>query len=288
MDLSNPTTVRMLMEKYGFHFSKAYGQNFLIDSNIVHNIVAATGANYSVGVMEIGPGFGTLTAQLAKVAKYVVSVEIDSKLLPVLQETLQEFSNVKIVQSDILKVDIPKLLHSCFPPEVQRYHVCANLPYYITTPVLAMLIETEQFESITVMVQKEVAARICASANTADYGAFSVFAQFYTDPTIDFHISASCFMPRPKVDSSVITMRRKTCLPLDGESRDLFFRIVKGAFVQRRKTLQNALHAVFGQLSKETIADCIMECGFDIRIRGEVLSVNDFACLTQSIKRRLT
>ena len=284
MELCNPTVVRDLLERHGFSFSKSLGQNFLIDANIVRNIALASGADKNIGVVEVGPGFGVLTAELAKLAGHVVTVEIDKSILPVLKETLADFDNITVFNSDILKVDLDALLAEQFPQPYEKYHVCANLPYYITTPVLAMLIESGKFDSITIMIQKEVAYRLAAKAGTADYGAFSVFTQFYTDAEINFTVSSSCFMPRPKVDSAVVTMRMKKEFPLEESLHKLYFRVVKGAFAQRRKTLLNSIGSVFGgQLNKEQLSACIADCGFDLRVRGETLTIEDFARLTKRI-----
>ncbi len=286
MELCNPTVVRDLLTRHGFNFSKALGQNFLIDANIVRNIALSSSADRDTGVVEVGPGFGVLTQELANVAGHVVTVELDRKLLPVLDETLAEFDNITVFNSDIMKVNFDELFTSQFPRQFDKYRVCANLPYYITTPVLAMLIESGKFESITVMIQKEVAYRLCAKAGTADYGAFSVFTQFYTEPTINFTVSASCFMPRPKVDSAVVTLNLKKELPLDESMRKIYFRVVKGAFAQRRKTLLNSLGSTIN-LPKEVLSECITAAGFDPRIRGEVLSVEDFMTLTKEIASKL-
>jgi len=262
---------------------KALGQNFLIDKNIPDKIVKLSGINKSCVVLEIGPGLGALTVPLSDAAKHVIAVELDKNLVNELEEILSAYQNVTIVQGDILKLDISKLikehLHAnCLHADV--LHVCANLPYNITTPVITQLIETADFDFITVMIQKEVAQRICAKPGTVEYGAFSVFANYHTIPQILFDVPPECFNPRPKVTSSVVKMTIKKEKLLEPEDEKLFFRVVRAAFGQRRKTLVNALHAVFESThSKEDITKAITNCGFDTRIRGERLNIDDFISL---------
>jgi len=278
---------------------KSLGQNFLTDKNIPDKIALLSGIDKTCGVLEIGPGLGALTVPLAKAALHVTAVELDKHLVIELKEILSGFQNVTLIQGDVLKLDIRKLIKETVPAhylhteneQLQKLHVCANLPYNITTPVLTHLIETGGFEhesylfnSITVMIQKEVAKRICAKPGTAEYGAFTVFANYHTTPEILFDVPPECFNPRPKVTSSVVkmTLRKERLLQKDDEK--LFFRVVRAAFGQRRKTLVNALYAVFESThSKEKITKAISSCGFDEKIRGERLSIEEFIRLSNDM-----
>jgi len=281
-DNQNKTgSMKNLLDSHGFNFSKSMGQNFLIDPNIPKKIVRNSGIDRGSGVLEIGPGVGALTALLSEEAGKVTAVELDTKLLPILSQTLSEHTNVEIVHGDILKLNIPKLINEKMPG--LKHCVCANLPYNITTPILTVLIESGVFESITVMVQREVALRMCAKAGTSDYGAFSVFINYHAQPEILFDVPPDCFMPKPKVYSSVIKLTPYTERLLQPDDEARFFSVVKAAFGQRRKTLANALHAVFGQkMSKEEITAIITDCGFDYRIRGETLNIEDFIKISKS------
>ena len=285
MELCNIEQIRSLLARHGFRFSKSMGQNFLIAPWVPMEIADAASLNEGVGVLEVGPGIGCLTAQLAKNAGKVVSVELDTSLKPVLAETLEGTENVEIVFGDVLKLDIPAFVKEHF--EGLRPVVCANLPYNITSPVLSAFLESGCFESITVMIQKEVARRICAGANTADYGAFTVFVNWYARTELLFDVSPDCFMPQPKVTSTVIRLTRRAVPPAQVVDEALFFRVVKAAFAQRRKTLVNALSAGFGELSKEQIAGVITGCGFDERIRGEVLDIAGFAAVANAVFKLL-
>jgi 16S rRNA (adenine1518-N6/adenine1519-N6)-dimethyltransferase len=265
------------------------GQNFLVDANIPDKIVRLSGVDESCVVLEVGPGLGALTLVLSRAAGYVVAVELDPRLLPVLRGTLSGLLNVEIVQGDILKLDIVKLFDGVDEkmPGLRR-HVCANLPYNITTPALTSFISAGVFESITVMVQREVALRICAMPGTPEYGAFSVFANYHTEPEILFDVPPECFFPRPAVVSSVVTM--STCLhpALEPDEQAFFFRVVRAAFGQRRKTLVNALFSSFGGvLHKEAIAQCVVACGFDAQVRGEMLGVSEFIRLSALVKLKV-
>lgn len=281
MDLCNINVIKLLLSKHGFRFSKSMGQNFLTASWVPERIAEEAGLDAGTGVMEVGPGIGCLTEQLAQRAGKVVSVELDNALKPVLAETLAEYDNVEIVFGDVLKQNIPQLAAEKLGG--LRPVVCANLPYNITTPVLTAFLEAGCFDGIYVMIQREVARRICAKAGTADYGAFTVFAQWYAETEILFDVSPGCFIPQPKVTSSVIALRPRKEPPVAVKSEALFFRVVRAAFAQRRKTLLNALSSGFGNLSKEQLADIITGCGFDSRIRGEVLDIPAFAKLADAI-----
>ena len=277
MKLHELNTIRPLLERHGFHFSKSMGQNFLIQEWVPKKILQVSGADSACGVLEIGPGIGVLTQELCSAAKKVVSVELDTSLLPVLDETLAEFDNVRIINSDILKLDIPALLDEEFAG--LRPMACANLPYNITTPVLKALLELDRFEQITVMIQKEVAQRICAKPGTAEYGAFTLFVNYYAQPSICFDVPPDCFHPRPKVTSSVITLHR-TAPPTGLKDPEMLFALTRAAFAQRRKTLVNGLTPLFsGRLDKQMIIQVLVECGFDERVRGETLGLPEFTTL---------
>ncbi len=282
MKLYDLTVIRPLLERHGFHFSKSMGQNFLIEEWVPKRIIEASGLSKDFGVLEIGPGIGVLTQELCRAAGKVVSVELDRKLLPVLAETLADYDNVEVVNSDIMKMALPQLLEEKLAGH--RLAVCANLPYNITTPVLRLLLELERFEQITVMVQKEVAQRICAKPGTPDYGAFTVFAEYYASPSICFDVPPNCFYPRPKVTSSVITLnKRERSIPQ--EEKDFLFSVTRAAFSQRRKTLNNALSSLFaGSLNKDELQEAIVRCGFDARVRGETLSLDDFMKLSKHLQ----
>ena len=282
MDLCNLNDIRALLGRHGFHFSKAMGQNFLIDASVPQAIAERSGADESCGVLEIGPGIGCLTEQLAKRAGKVVSVELDKRLLPVLAETMAPYENVSIISGDILKLDITALAKEHFAG--RKPVVCANLPYNITTPVLSALIDSGCFESLTVMIQKEVAQRICARPATPDYGAFSVYMQFYTEPRILFDVPPHCFTPQPKVTSAVLHCPVHTQPPVPVQDTAFFFRVVRAAFAMRRKTLLNGLSSAFGsRLSKAQLSAVLDECGLPPAVRGETLGIAEFARLSDRL-----
>jgi len=282
MDLCNINDIKFILSKYGFHFSKSMGQNFLIENWVPRRFVEDADVNKNCGVLEIGPGIGCLTQRLSENAGKVVSIELDKKLLPVLDETLSGCNNVEIINGDALKVDIPKLVEEKFSG--LRPVVCANLPYNITSPILTMLIETGCFEQITVMIQKEVAKRICSNPGKSDYGALTLFINYYMKPKMLFDVAPGCFIPQPKVTSTVITMHRRKAPPAKTDNAKLLFRIIRAAFSQRRKVMHNSLSAYLGnKLTKEEIADIIYKCGFKPTVRGEELSIEDFIKLANLI-----
>lgn len=282
MDLCNEREIDKLLTKHGFRFSKSMGQNFLIDSSVPERIASGSGIDNSFGVLEIGPGIGALSSALSRRAARVLAVELDKRLLPLLSETLADSPNVQVISGDIMKLDIKKTVEAELPQ--LRYAVCANLPYNITSPVLTALIEAKIFETITVMVQREVALRICAAPGTADYGAFSIFMQYHAEPRILFDVLPASFIPQPKVISSVVTMKLRTSPPEGVADEEMFFRVVRASFAQRRKTLVNSLESVFGgRLSKDALKQIVADSGFDIMTRGETLDIGGFA----SIARRL-
>ncbi len=241
IDVCDIGVMKPLLMEHGFHFSKAKGQNFLIARWVPEQIAERSGVDGSVGVLEIGPGIGPLTQQLALRAGKVCAVELDTRLKPILERTVGEFENLNILWGDVLKQDIPALVKAQFG--TLRPMACANLPYYITSPILSCLLEAECFEKVTVMVQKEVAQRIAAKPGTADYSAFTVFCQFYAEPELLFDVPAHCFMPQPKVTSAVISLKARRTLPWNVADKAMFFRVVKASFAMRRKTLHNGLAA---------------------------------------------
>lgn len=279
MDLCNIRDIKALLSRHGFHFSKSMGQNFLIESWVPHDIAEASGAGKGMGVLEIGPGIGPLTVQLAQRAERVVSVELDKALYPVLNETLHDYNNVEVVPGDIMKINIPQLIKeklSDLSPIA-----CANLPYNITTPVITALLECCCFQKITVMIQREVAMRICALPGSPDYGAFSVFCQYHAQCERLFDVAPECFLPAPKVTSSVIRLTPKD-KPEEVHNEDAFFRVVRSAFAQRRKTLLNSLSSVMGNShTKEQLRNAIIDCGLPEGIRGERLGIPEFAALAK-------
>ena len=284
MDVCDIQVMKPLLAEHGFHFSKAKGQNFLIARWVPEQIAEGAGVDDTVGVLEIGPGIGPLTQQLALRAKKVCAVELDKRLQPILDLTVGEFENLEIVWDDILKQDVAALVKEKFAG--LRPFACANLPYYITSPILSALLEAECFEAVTVMVQKEVALRIAAKPGTADYSAFTVFCQFYAEPEILFDVPAHCFLPQPKVTSAVVMLKTRKELPWEILDKATFFRTVKASFAMRRKKLQNGLAAGFPELGKEGAGRVIAECGLDENVRGETLGIDQFAMLANAIYRR--
>ena len=276
--------MKPLLAEHGFHFSKAKGQNFLIASWVPQRIAEDSGVTEDVGVLEIGPGIGPLTQQLALRAGKVCAVEVDTRLEPILKQTVGEFENLEILWGDVLKQDIPALVAEKFAG--LRPMACANLPYYITSPILTALLEAECFEAVTVMVQKEVARRIAAKPGTADYSAFTVFCQYYAAPEVLFDVPAGCFMPAPKVTSAVITLRTRKERPWEILNEDVFFRTVRASFAMRRKKLSNGLASGFPELGKIGAAEVLEACGLDANVRGETLDIPAFAAIANEIVRR--
>lgn len=276
--------MKPLLAQHGFHFSKAKGQNFLIAPWVPESIAVKAGINESCGVLEIGPGIGPLTQQLALRAKKVCAVELDKRLAPILETTLGEFNNVSILWEDVLKLNIPQLVKEAFPG--LRPMACANLPYYITSPILSALLEAECFDSVTVMVQKEVAQRIAAKPGTGDYSAFTVFCQYYAQPEILFDVPAHCFMPQPKVTSAVISLHVRKERPWQIDDPQIFFRTVRASFAMRRKKLTNGLVSGFPGLSKTDAEEILRACGLSENVRGETLDIPEFAAISNEIARR--
>lgn len=285
IDVCDIQVMKPLLAEHGFHFSKAKGQNFLIAPWVPQSIAEQSGVEEGVGVLEIGPGVGPLTQQLCLRAGKVCAVEVDERLKPILDITVGEFSNLEILWGDILKQDIPALVKETFPG--LRPMACANLPYYITSPILTALLEAECFEAVTVMVQKEVALRIAAKPGTADYGAFSVFCQYYAEPELLFDVPPHCFLPQPKVTSAVITLRTRQERPWQIDDENTFFRTVRASFAMRRKKLANGLASGFPELGKAGAAEVIAAAGFDENVRGETLGIPEFAKIANEIQKRL-
>ncbi|MBP3359383.1 MAG: 16S rRNA (adenine(1518)-N(6)/adenine(1519)-N(6))-dimethyltransferase RsmA [Clostridia bacterium] len=279
MELTNPSVIREIRKKFGFDFKKAYGQNFLTSASVLEDICrAASGAD---GILEIGPGFGTLTAALAGSFKKVAAIEVDNRLPEVLAYTLSEFDNVEIISGDCMKMDIRGVIQDCFGD--MTVSVAANLPYYITTPVITMLLEGRlPLSKIVVMVQKEVAERLTASPGGKDYGAISVLCNYFTESSVASVVPASCFVPQPKVDSAVVSMTLREIPAASPVDERLFFRVVKAAFAQRRKTLLNCLSSGFGA-DKRQMELLLRSAGIDPSRRGETLSTKEFALISDSI-----
>ena len=282
MRLTNINDIKELLGRHGFRFSKSMGQNFLTAAWVPEDIADSAELDENTGVLEVGPGIGCLTEQLSMRAGKVLAVELDNALRPVLKETLAGRDNVEIVFGDVLKQNLYELVHEKMPG--MRYAVCANLPYNVTTPLITAFLEAGCFDTVTVMIQREVARRICAKPGTADYGAFTVLVNWYAQPEMLFDVPPSCFIPQPKVTSSVIRLRLREKPPVEVQDKDIFFRVVRGAFGMRRKTLNNALSAAFGEISKENIGKLLIKCGFDPKIRGEMLSIGDYAKIADVIQ----
>ena len=280
MDLCDRREIQALLERHGFHFSKAMGQNFLIESWVPRDIADSCGADEGTGVLEIGPGIGPLTQQLARRAGKVVSVELDARLYPVLRKTMRGADNFTLIEGDAMKLDFAQVVQEHFSG--LRPILCANLPYNITTPVLTKCVESRCFDSLTVLIQKEVAQRICAEAGTAEYGAFTVLMQYYTAPQMLFTVPASCFLPAPKVTSAVIHCPVRKTPPVEVVSESALWRTVKAGFALRRKTLVNSLQTGY-QLPKERLAEIVTDCGLSPTVRGERLTLEDFARLTNAL-----
>lgn len=281
MNLCNPTELKSLLNRHGFNFSKTLGQNFLIDKNVLNKIVSASELNENSCVLEIGPGAGTLTRRLAETGARCTAVEIDKALLPILGETLAGFDNFNLINSDILKVDLKKLIKDEF--DNKPFHVIANLPYYITTPIIMQILESRlPVVSMTLMVQKEVADRMCATCGSKEYGALSVAVQYYTIPTVICRAEPHCFIPQPKVASSVVHLKVSATPTVTVSDEKKFFAIVKSSFGQRRKTLLNALSkSPYFSANKDSVRSALVQMGVDENIRGEKLSISQFAKLSE-------
>lgn len=281
MELSNIGTIKDILGRHGFTFSKSLGQNFLINPSVCPKMAEQSGAKKGVGVIEVGPGIGVLTCQLAERADRVVAIELDKRLLPVLDETLAEYDNIRIINDDILKIDLKKLIETELSG--MEVVVCANLPYYITSPVIMKLLEDRlPINALTVMVQKEAAQRICAEVGSRQSGAVTVAVNYYAKPQILFGVSAGSFMPAPKVDSAVIRLDilKEPCVQVEDE--ELFFKVVKAAFSQRRKTLPNSLSAGL-QISKLAVTNALNRANVPVNYRAEQLTMEQLAKISNAI-----
>ena len=284
MNLTDYRDITALLQRHGFHFSKSLGQNFLTAAWVPQQIAAESGIEKTDGALEIGPGVGCLTAELAKTAGRVTAIELDERLRDVLAETLADFDNVSVVFADALKADLPAVCAETLGD--RPWKVCANLPYNVTTPLITAFLEAGCFESVTVMIQKEVAERLCAAPGTGEYGAFSVLVQWYAVPKLLFDVPPHCFVPQPKVTSAVVRMDRRTAPPAQVDDEKFFFRTVRAAFAQRRKTLSNALRSGFSELDRADIASAMEEALLPPAVRGETLSIMQFAALSNALLRK--
>ena len=280
-NLTNISVVKDILSRHGFTFSKSLGQNFIVNPSVCPRIAEEGGAASGTGVIEIGTGVGVLTAELAKRADKVVAIEIDDRLIPVLSETLSDFDNVKIINEDVLKVDLDKVIEEEFSG--MDVYVCANLPYYITSPIIMSLLESRlNIRAITVMVQKEAATRLTAELGTRDVGAVTVAVRYYSEPKLLFNVSRGSFMPSPNVDSAVIRLDIKNEKKVDDEKH--FFKVVRAAFSQRRKTLSNSLSSGLS-MDKKVITEAIRSAGLPESIRPEQLSMEDFINIAESVRK---
>ena len=283
-DLTDYKAVTELLRRHGFHFSKSMGQNFLTAAWVPERIADEACLTKEDGVLEVGPGVGCLTTQLARRAGWVVALELDRRLESVLAETMAEHDNVRIVFRDAVKTDLRELCRQELGD--RPWKVCANLPYNVTSPLITAFLEADCFESVTVMVQKEVAERMCASPRTGEYGAFSLLVQWYTKPERLFDVPPHCFIPQPKVTSAVVRMTRREKKPAAVLDQAFFFRVIRAAFNQRRKTLPNALTAGIGGLDRPSAEAALAAAGISARARGEELSLEQFAALSNALFRR--
>lgn len=283
MDLCDRREIQALLERHGFHFSKAMGQNFLIEGWVPRDIADASGADERTGVLEIGPGIGPLTAQLVRRAAQVASVELDVRLYPVLRETMSGADNFTLIEGDAMKLDFPQVIQEHFAG--LRPILCANLPYNITTPVLTALTDIPAIESVTVLIQKEAAQRLTSAKGSAD-GAFPLRLQYEMETECLFDVPPEKFLPAPKVTSTVLRCVRRKEPPVAVRDEAFFFRVIKGAFLLRRKTLSNSLSAALPGWDKAAIADAIAACGLPASVRGEALTLTEFAALTDALAER--
>lgn len=289
MKLYAPSTIRQIKEKYGFRLTKSLGQNFLTDKNIIDSIIEGAGIGPEDLVIEIGPGIGVITYEASLTARRVIAVEIDKNLIPILQETLAERDNIQIINEDILKTDINRIIEDAkaIDPQIKGVKIIGNLPYYITTPIIMKLLEEGvNADGITIMMQKEVADRIKAAPGTKAYGALSIAVQYYCAVESVVNVPKEVFVPQPKVDSTVLTLKILKDRPVEDVDREIFFAVVKAGFGQRRKTLNNSLTGV-GGVSKEIAAQALSEAGIDPSRRAETLSLQEFAKLSNQVALRL-
>lgn len=283
-DIATPTRTFDILKRHGFTFKKSLGQNFLIDTNVLHNIVSSADIDAQTGVIEIGPGIGSLTEQCAKVAKKVVAFEIDQRLLPILDETLAPYDNITILNQDILQADVNEVIAQHFQ-DCNKIMVVANLPYYITTPILMKLLEEKvAVDGFVVMMQKEVADRLTAQPQTKAYGSLSIAVQYYTTCHTEFIVPKNVFTPAPNVDSAVVKLMRYATPPVTVANETAFFSLVRAAFAQRRKTLLNNLQAYFGKENKDKIEQALVQADIAGQRRGETLTIEEFARLANALQ----
>lgn len=281
MELTDFNVIKRILGRHGFSFSKALGQNFLIDPTVCPRMAEMGGAVEGTGAIEIGPGLGVLTVELAKRAEKVVTVELDTRLIPVLAETLSDYRNVEVINADVLKTDLHKLIEDNF--QGKKVNVCANLPYYITSPILMYLLESKlPVENITVMVQKEAADRLCAKVGSRDSGAITVAVNYYAETEVLFDVGRECFMPSPNVDSCVIKLKVRKEPPVKVENEEFFFKMVKAAFSQRRKTASNGISSGMG-IGKDKVAEALTMSGLSPTVRAEALSMEELAVLSDNL-----
>ena len=287
MQLYDINFIKFLLSKHGFHFSKALGQNFIIDGEVCPKMAQmALSSSDNFGVIEIGPGIGVLTRELSKYAKKVVAIELDERLLPILKETLADCENCEVIHADAMKLDLHALIAEKF--EGMEVAVCANLPYYITSPIIMGLLEAKlPLDNITVMVQKEAAERLCAAPGERDCGAVSAAVSFYSDPQILFEVKRDCFMPAPKCDSSVISLKIRETAPINPKDESFFFKCVKAAFAQRRKTVANSLSATL-KIPKSEISEILENCGVSPLARAEALSIFDLCKMSDALFEKMS
>ncbi|MFC2948819.1 16S rRNA (adenine(1518)-N(6)/adenine(1519)-N(6))-dimethyltransferase RsmA [Virgibacillus sediminis] len=285
--IATPNRTKEILAKYKFAFKKSLGQNFLVDANVLENIIGHAGIDKHSGTIEVGPGIGALTEQLAIHSDKVVAFEIDQRLLPILKDTLGEYSNITIVHQDILEADVHSVISKNFTPG-QPIHIVANLPYYITTPILMKLLREDlPVESLTIMIQKEVAERMAAAPNSKSYGSLSIAVQYYTHADVVMNVPKSVFMPQPNVDSSILRLVKREHPPVQVEDEDYFFSIVQASFAQRRKTLRNNLTRHFEDIyDKGTVSEILEEINIDGTRRGESLNMEEFAQLANAFYQR--
>ncbi|PAE27292.1 16S rRNA (adenine(1518)-N(6)/adenine(1519)-N(6))-dimethyltransferase [Paenibacillus sp. 7884-2] len=281
--IATPSRTKEILNKYKFSFKKSLGQNFLVDVNVLENIIKHAGIDEAAGAIEIGPGMGALTEQLAIHSDKVVAFEIDQRLLPILKDTLHDYSNVEVIHQDILEADVETVIRTHFKPD-QPIHVVANLPYYITTPILMKLVRDRlPVTSLTVMIQKEVAERMAAKPNSKSYGSLTIAVQYYTEAKVVMTVPKSVFMPQPNVDSSILQLVIREKPPVEVVDEDFFFELVQACFAQRRKTLRNNLTSFFKeQFTKEEITSILDTTGIDGSRRGESLNMEEFALLANT------
>ncbi len=286
MNLCDIKTIKNIMQAFGIGFKKELGQNFLTNGMVVSDIADSCADDFGSTVLEVGPGIGVLTKELAERYEKVISLEIDKNLLPVLAYTLGDYKNVEIINEDVMKANLEEILAPYF--EKGKVSVCANLPYYITTPILMKLLESRlPFEAITIMIQEEVADRLCAKAGKGDYGAITAVLSYYGETEKLFRVTADNFVPAPKVDSAVVRIKLYKEIPYKPKSEEMMFRTIKAAFEQRRKTLSNALSHGFSELSKDEIKEIIEECGHRPDIRGEKLDISEFVALSDALYKKI-